>query len=57
MLDGWEARNPRRRQVMFRALTQVQPSHLADPAAFDFAGLLRKTAKFEANPLQLPGED
>ena len=26
---------------MFRALTQVRPSHLLDPELFDFAGLLR----------------
>jgi tRNA 2-thiocytidine biosynthesis protein TtcA len=39
LLDGWEARTPGRRQVMFRALTNVRPSHLADPALFDFAGL------------------
>jgi tRNA 2-thiocytidine biosynthesis protein TtcA len=25
---------------MFRALMNVRPSHLADPAVFDFAGLL-----------------
>ncbi|MFD2172730.1 tRNA 2-thiocytidine(32) synthetase TtcA [Rhodobacter lacus] len=41
ILDGWEARSPGRRQVMFRALMNVRPSHLADPQVFDFAGLLR----------------
>ena len=39
LLDDWEARSPGRRQVMFRALTTVRPSHLADPRLFDFAGL------------------
>ncbi|MGR3780246.1 MAG: tRNA 2-thiocytidine(32) synthetase TtcA [Albimonas sp.] len=39
MLDEWERRAPGRRGVMFRALTNVRPSHLADPAHFDFAGL------------------
>jgi tRNA 2-thiocytidine biosynthesis protein TtcA len=39
LLDGWEARTPGRRQVMFRALMNVRPSHLADPDLFDFAGL------------------
>ena len=36
MLDEWEARSPGRRQVLFRALTQANPSHLLDPALFDF---------------------
>ena len=39
MLDEWEARTPGRRQVMFRALMNVRPSHLLDPALFDFAAL------------------
>ncbi|QLQ17890.1 MAG: tRNA 2-thiocytidine(32) synthetase TtcA [Exiguobacterium profundum] len=39
LLDEWEARSPGKRQVMFRALMNVRPSHLADPALFDFAAL------------------
>lgn len=39
MLDEWEARRPGRRQVMFRALTNANPSHLLDPSIFDFAAL------------------
>ncbi|WP_372839158.1 tRNA 2-thiocytidine(32) synthetase TtcA [Phaeovulum sp.] len=39
MLDGWEARSPGRRQVMFRALMNARPSHLLDAQLFDFAGL------------------
>ncbi|MEL6208695.1 MAG: tRNA 2-thiocytidine(32) synthetase TtcA [Pseudomonadota bacterium] len=39
MLADWERRSPGRRQVMFRALQNVRPSHLADPALFDFAAL------------------
>lgn len=39
ILDNWEARTPGRRQVMFRALMHTRPSHLLDPALFDFAGL------------------
>jgi tRNA 2-thiocytidine biosynthesis protein TtcA len=39
LLDEWEARSPGRRQVMFRALMNVRPSHLADPGVFDFAAL------------------
>jgi tRNA 2-thiocytidine biosynthesis protein TtcA len=39
MVDDWEARSPGRRQILFRALTQVRPSHLLDGGLFDFAGL------------------
>jgi tRNA 2-thiocytidine biosynthesis protein TtcA len=39
MLDAWERQTPGRRQVLFRALANVRPSHLLDPAGFDFAGL------------------
>lgn len=52
ILDGWERNSPGRRQVMFRALMNARPSHLLDPALFDFAGLARRDA-FEENPPQL----
>lgn len=39
LLDEWESRSPGRRQIMFRALMNARPSHLADPALFDFAAL------------------
>ena len=42
MLDGWEKNTPGRRQVMFRALMNARPSHLLDPALWDFAGLALK---------------
>ena len=42
ILDGWEASSPGRRQIMFRALMNAQPSHLLDPNLFDFAGLTRE---------------
>ena len=41
MLDEWERRSPGRRQKMFRALSNARPSHLLDPALFDFARLDR----------------
>ncbi|MFC3057692.1 tRNA 2-thiocytidine(32) synthetase TtcA [Paenirhodobacter populi] len=44
LLDGWESRNPGRRQVMFRALMNVRPSHLCDSDLFDFAALMRQPA-------------
>ena len=40
MLDEWETRSPGRRQVIFRALMNVRPSHLLDRELFDFSGLL-----------------
>jgi tRNA 2-thiocytidine biosynthesis protein TtcA len=39
LLDDWERKAPGRRAVMFRALTSLRPSQLADPQAFDFAAL------------------
>ncbi|MBU2360526.1 MAG: tRNA 2-thiocytidine(32) synthetase TtcA, partial [Alphaproteobacteria bacterium] len=39
LLDGWEANSPGRRQKIFSALMNARPSHLLDPALFDFAGL------------------
>ncbi|RMC35786.1 tRNA 2-thiocytidine(32) synthetase TtcA [Paracoccus alkanivorans] len=39
LLDEWESRTPGRRQVMFRALANVRPSHMLDPKLFDFASL------------------
>ena len=40
LLDAWEDQSPGRRNIMFRALMNVRPSQLADPALFNFAGLL-----------------
>ncbi|MBY6049686.1 tRNA 2-thiocytidine(32) synthetase TtcA [Vannielia litorea] len=44
LLDQWEANHPGRRQKMFRALMNTRPSHLLDPAIFDFVGLERRSA-------------
>jgi len=57
ILDGWEARSPGRRQVMFRALMNVRPSHLADPGLFDFAGLMRGQIKIGENPPKFRDDD
>ncbi|MCU4654095.1 tRNA 2-thiocytidine(32) synthetase TtcA [Roseibacterium sp. SDUM158016] len=43
MLDEWETKAPGRRGKMFSALMNARPSHLLDPALFDFAGLVRET--------------
>jgi tRNA 2-thiocytidine biosynthesis protein TtcA len=53
LLDDWEVRSPGRRQIMFRALMNVRPSHLADPALFDFAALARSFGEGNENPPQL----
>jgi tRNA 2-thiocytidine biosynthesis protein TtcA len=53
LLDEWERRSPGRRQVMFRALMNARPSHLLDPALFDFAGLAREPIEFDENPPRL----
>ncbi len=39
MLTEWERRHPGRAQTIFNALARVVPSHLMDPALFDFRGL------------------
>ena len=39
MLRDWEKRFPGRADTIFGALKNVAPSHLADPAVFDFAQL------------------
>jgi tRNA 2-thiocytidine biosynthesis protein TtcA len=57
LLDEWEVRTPGRRQVMFRSLMNVRPSHLADPQIFDFAGLMQEMRTISENPPQLRGED
>ncbi len=54
ILDQWEQNSPGRRQVMFRALMNVRPSHLVDPKLFDFAGLMRDPDKFELNSDDIP---
>jgi len=49
LLDEWETRSPGRRGKMFSALMNARPSHLLDPALFDFAGLVR-SEQVETNP-------
>ncbi len=55
ILDGWEKNSPGRRQVMFRSLMNARPSHLLDPALWDFAGLALRDSgpskgKVDADP-------
>ncbi|WP_417588748.1 tRNA 2-thiocytidine(32) synthetase TtcA [Pararhodobacter oceanensis] len=44
ILDDWESRTPGRRNIMFKALMNVRPSHLVDPQLFDFAALMPEAA-------------
>lgn len=54
LLDDWEARSPGRRNVMFRALMNLRPSHLADASVFDFAALaLGQPGEIEEKSKQL----
>lgn len=39
MLDDWEREHPGRSEILFRALSHVEPAHLADRKLFDFASL------------------
>ncbi len=45
MLAEWEKKHPGRLESMFRAVTKVAPSQLADRELFDFAGLEEKQAR------------
>jgi tRNA 2-thiocytidine biosynthesis protein TtcA len=55
LLDEWERRAPGRRNVMFRALMNARPSHLPDPALFDFMGLALGTPGTKDDGFKLPG--
>ena len=39
MLHEWERKHPGRVETIFTGLMNVKPSHLLDPALFDFARL------------------
>lgn len=39
MLNGWEKQFPGRLDVLFKSITNVAPSHLADTSLFDFSNL------------------
>jgi tRNA 2-thiocytidine biosynthesis protein TtcA len=54
ILDGWETNSPGRRQVMFRALMNVRPSHLLDPKLFDFGALTRSLGETEDKFPEIP---
>lgn len=45
MLAEWEAKHPGRIETMFKAVTNVSPSQLADRELFDFEGLEQRQAQ------------
>ncbi len=42
MLNAWEREQPGRINNIFRAITNVEPSHLADTALYDFKGMSQR---------------
>jgi len=54
MLEDWDREFPGRVENVFRALTKVSPSQLADPVLFDFAALGARDDT-RANPAWLAG--
>jgi len=57
MLADWERDYPGRTEAIFSALGSVTPSHLADPQAFDFAGLEARRAAVLAALQASPSPD
>ncbi|MCM2971867.1 tRNA 2-thiocytidine(32) synthetase TtcA [Larsenimonas suaedae] len=49
MLQEWKHKHPGRIESMFKAMTNVAPSQLADRALFDFEGLEQKQASMHAD--------
>ncbi|ABE58232.1 MULTISPECIES: tRNA 2-thiocytidine(32) synthetase TtcA [Chromohalobacter] len=52
MLTEWEEKHPGRLETMFKAITNVAPSQLADRAMFDFEGLEDKQRDFLARRIE-----
>jgi tRNA 2-thiocytidine biosynthesis protein TtcA len=57
MLAEWERAYPGRTETIFSAMRNVSASHLADPAAFDFAGLDTRRAAQGAESDAEPWEE
>jgi len=53
MLAEWEVKHPGRLESMFKAVTNVAPSQLADRELFDFEGLERVQAERTANRINV----
>lgn len=51
MLQQWERAEPKRLNSILNSLQNVKPSHLADDALFDFAGLVGEAAADMPDPV------
>ncbi|WP_373182064.1 tRNA 2-thiocytidine(32) synthetase TtcA [Halomonas campaniensis] len=56
MLAEWEKKHPGRLESMFKAVTNVAPSQLADRELFDFAGLEEQQQQLLANRIDILNE-
>ena len=53
MLQNWERQNPGRLESIFRAVTDVVPSHLLDRKLFDFDGLASEQGQQQLEVVQI----
>ena len=56
MMDAWEREHPGRSEIIFKALSNVAPSQLADRTLFDFASLGSKGIATDGNWLMPDAE-
>ncbi|WP_280563026.1 MULTISPECIES: tRNA 2-thiocytidine(32) synthetase TtcA [unclassified Chromohalobacter] len=52
MLTEWEEKHPGRLETMFKSITNVAPSQLADRNLFDFEGLEDKQREFQSKRIE-----
>ncbi|MCK2041425.1 tRNA 2-thiocytidine(32) synthetase TtcA [Chromohalobacter salexigens] len=52
MLAEWEEKHPGRLEAMFKSITNVAPSQLADRNLFDFVGLEDKQREFQSQRIE-----
>ncbi|NTS77301.1 tRNA 2-thiocytidine(32) synthetase TtcA [Catenovulum sp. SM1970] len=57
MLNSWDKQFPGRIETMFKALTDVVPSHLADTNLYDFANLATGEQPFEGGDIGFDSPD
>jgi tRNA 2-thiocytidine biosynthesis protein TtcA len=56
MMQAWDKQFPGRLETMFRALQNVKPSHLADPALYDFKSLQGQNGPFPGGDIAFDEE-